>query len=234
MKTYIIHVSDAYDREIHMQKQLEGKNLNVVYITKGDKKDLSNSILVNYFRDYMAQVSADSSCAYKHLLVYHEILQNEDDIALILEDDIRFYSNYNLFPDVLDEMKKKKLKNFILSLEDSTLTYIPKSKRIKNTLIYREKKGRTSGAYLIDKEGAKNLLDFLKNEKTNLGIDLFHNLCIDRGVINMYWCHPAIFVQGSLDGTIKSYISSKRNGTTFRYISFKAQKIYKKLLYRFR
>lgn len=39
MKSYIIHVSDAYEREQHMKKQLKGKKLNSIFVTAGDMKD---------------------------------------------------------------------------------------------------------------------------------------------------------------------------------------------------
>ncbi|MFV0365727.1 MAG: hypothetical protein ACK5JS_04390 [Mangrovibacterium sp.] len=40
MKTYVIHVSDAYVRERYMQRQLEGKKLDIEYVLYGDKTQI--------------------------------------------------------------------------------------------------------------------------------------------------------------------------------------------------
>ncbi len=233
MKTYIIHVSDAYDRENHMQKQLKNKGLEINFINEGDIKELNTSLINEYFIDNMASLKSATSCAYKHIMAYKKISEGKDDLALVLEDDILFYSNYFIINGIIKELKERKIKNFILSLEDSNLKYIPKSERTKEVMVYPRKEGRLAGAYLIDKEGAKNILAYIKKEKTNLPIDWFHNLCVHNEVINMFWNHPAIAVQGSLDGSIKSLIDSKKYGI-LRIWSFRLQRVYKKLLYQLR
>ncbi len=233
MKTYVIHVSDAYDREKHMLNQLEGKDLDFSFITEGDKSDLNDAILNKYFKGKMSTVSNATSCAYKHLLAYDKISKGDDDIAMIVEDDIRFYSNFPMIKEILTEIEQRNIRNFMVSLEDSNLKYVPKSDRVKGKKIYQKNKGRLAGCYLMDKEGARNVLRYIEKEKTDLPIDWFHNVCANQNIINIFWSHPAIAVQGSLDGTIKSLIDSKKFGF-FRIISFKMQRIYKKLLYTLR
>ncbi len=76
MKTYIIHVSDAYERENFIKKEVQGKDLDVVMVTDGDKKDLKPQIIEKYFKKSLAKVSGATSCAYKHVLAYEYILQN--------------------------------------------------------------------------------------------------------------------------------------------------------------
>lgn len=233
MKIYVIHVSDAYERENHMHKQLKDKNNDVQFILEGDKKDLSQAVLDEYFVGDMKKVCNTTSCTYKHILAYKKVSEGPDDFVMILEDDIRFYSNYYDINSIIDEVKIKNLKNCIISLEDSNLKYVAKSDRIKGVKIYSKKKGRLAGAYLIDKAGATSILNCIRNEKIGLPIDWFHNLCVERGEINLFWSHPAIAVQGSLDGSIKSLLDSKKYGL-LRVISFNAQRFYKKLLYQMR
>ena len=233
MRTYVIHVSDAYDRKNHMQKQLKNKGLEINFITEGDIKELNASHINEYFIENMASLSSATSCAYKHIMAYKKISEGKDNLALVLEDDILFYANYFIIDEIIDELKERKIKNFMLSLEDSNLKYVPRSERVKGVMVYPRKKGRMTGAYLIDKEGARNILEYIKKEKTNLPLDWFHNLCIDNEVINMFWSHPAIAVQGSLDGSIKTLIDSKKYGI-LRIWSFRLQRLYKKLLYQLR
>ena len=106
----------------------------------------------------MSKISSTTSCAYKHFLAYERLAKSDENFAMIVEDDIRFYSNFNIIKDILIEIKTRNIKNFILSLEDSNLKYIPKSVRINGLNIYKKNKGRLAGCYLIDKEGAMNIL----------------------------------------------------------------------------
>ena len=154
MKTYIIHVSDAIEREKQIKDQLKGKNLEPVFICEGDMKDLSKEVLDRLFKGRMHKVDPMTSCGYKHILSYQKVVENDDEICLILEDDTYFYPDFNNnFEKLLSEIRSRKLDNFVLSIEDSTLKYIARSKREKGVLIYPESYGRTCGAYLIDKKG---------------------------------------------------------------------------------
>lgn len=234
MKVYIIHVSDHAEREVHIRKQIEGRDLSPVFINRGDIKDLTPSVMEKYFTGEMADVAAPASCAYKHILACAEINRQEDDLVMILEDDMFLYRNFSrIVKKILKEVENKKIQNFILSLEDSTLKYIPRSKRKKTQLVYRETRGRTTGAYLIDKKGAGSLLRALETEKMEKPIGWFHNKCVESGKINMFWSQPAVCCQGSFDGSMKSLISEKKL-TVFRPLTFRIQKIYKKFLYEMR
>lgn len=213
-----------------MQKQLAHKNLEGVFVTEGDKNDLSPAVLDRYFRGKMATVCNATSCAYKHILAYKKIAEGNDSIALVLEDDIRFYPNYPIIESLIRELKKRDIKNMMISIEDSNLKYIPKSQRIKGDYLYPKPKGRLAGAYLIDKQGARNLLKFIEHTKLDQPIDWFHNFSVSNGILKMFWSQPALAVQGSLDGTIKSLIDSKQYGW-MRTISFKIQRFYKIFLY---
>jgi len=234
MKTYVIHVSDAYARKAHIQNELDGKDLDITYITKGDKKDLTAEVLDEYFSEEMAAIKASTSCAYKHILAYQTIVAEKDHLVLILEDDIKFYKHFSILQKIVTELEIRKIENFMLSLEDSNLRYIPKSEREIGTLIYPKKTGRMAGAYLIDKKGAKSILQHIKKEKINIPIDWYHNLCVKNYAIKMYWSHPAIAFQSSLDGSMKSLIVNKNKYGIFAPVLFKIKKLYKHFLYQLR
>ena len=234
LKTYIIHVSDDYEREAHVKSQLEGKDLDTTFILEGDKKDLTEDVLSTYFTGNRKNVSNSTSCAYKHILAYEKIIENKDDFALVLEDDIVSYRGFskNLIKFV-NEIKKDDLKNFIISLEDSMLVYIKRSERIKNKFIYPKERGRYAGAYLIDYDAASNILQLIDEEKCAIPIDWYHDDCGKKGVLNIYWSQPTIAVQNSHIGSMATLLDKKTSGV-FRMLSFYAQKAYKRLLYNLR
>ncbi len=233
MKTYIIHVSDAYEREQHMQAQLKDKSLDVSFILDGDKNALTTVQINTYFKGRMASPLASTSCAMKHILACEESVKSGEELALVLEDDIRLYANFSKLEDIKHEIATRNLSNFMISLEDSDLRYVPRSQRKKNVLLYPQMEGRLAGAYLIDKKAAENMLNYIAKNKVDVPIDWFHTKCIREGLIQMYWSHPPLATQGSLDGSIESIIDKGKHGA-FRPYAYAMQKYYKKMLYFFR
>jgi GR25 family glycosyltransferase involved in LPS biosynthesis len=151
-----------------------------------------------------------------------------------LEDDIYFYTNFNKqIRRIEDEIKNLNITNFIISLEDSHLKYVKGSERLKDKYIYPKTRGRTTGAYLIDITSANNILSYLKSNKCSLHIGWFHNQCSENKVIQIYWCHPPVSTQGSINGRIKSLTGNNKVGY-FRIMAYNVQKIYKKILYSIR
>lgn len=229
MKTYVIHVSTAVERRAGIENELKGKNFDTSFILDGDINTLDKSRLNTFFTGKMREAKPSTSCSFKHILAYQEIVKEKHQIALILEDDIRFYSNIHLLNKILTEINHRDLSSFMVSLEDSRLKYIPRSKRKEGLYLYPEKSGRMTGAYLIDYEGAKRILAHLEKEKMNVPIDWFHNQCIEKNIIQMFWSQPTLAVQGSLEGSIKSLIGKVRFGF-LKVLSFRAQRTYKRLI----
>jgi glycosyl transferase family 25 len=205
------------------------------FIHDGDLETISQDILANVFGGKLASLSPAVSCAYKHILAYYEVLKsNQGDYSLILEDDIYLNENFcTSLNNILSELKQRKLENVIVSLEESSLKYVKGSERKKNVLLYKKSKGRMAGAYLIDTHSAKSMVTEIEQNKCNYPIDWFHNYCSDKGLIDIYWAHPPVSVQGSLNGKIKSLIDDKPVGK-IKIIKFMMSRFYKRLLYRIR
>lgn len=230
VKTYVIHVGSETKRRELVEKELDRTGFEATFIIDGDKSSLNQSRLDTFFSGKMKKAQAATSCAFKHILAYQDIVTNKYPFALILEDDIRFYSNVVLLHDILNEIQDRALQDFIVSLEDSRLKYIPKSKRQKERLLYVESSGRMTGAYLIDFAGAKKILEYINMNKMSVPIDWFHNECIQKNIIKMFWSQPTIAVQGSLEGSVKSMIGKVRLGA-LKVILFRLQRSYKRFIY---
>ena len=234
MKTYIIHVSDAYERKEHIAKQIANKNLSHQYITDGDMSTLNKTILNNYFAEKMHAVDPRTSCAYKHILAYKKIINSQDEYALILEDDITLSSEFEKnLQAINDEINNNNHSSFFISIEDSNLKYVEKSIRKPDVYLYPKSKGRLAGAYIIDYKTAESILNYIEKYKCDQPIDWFHNTMAKNKAFDIYWSHPTIACQGSLRGNLKSLIDGKSTGIA-RIAAFKIQKVYKKLLYNFR
>lgn len=233
MKTYIIHVKTAYDREKHMMNQLQSKKIvDYEFVVEGDISDISERELKRLFTS--EEVTSTESCSYKHYLTYKKIIEEKQKYALVLEDDIYLENNFNkVLSKIENEIKESQIKNFFISLEDSNLKYVKRSQREKGKYLYPNNSGRLAGAYIISFESALNIVKEMEENKCHMPIDWYHNYCSDKDLINIYWSHPTIAIQGSLMGKIKSLIVEKKYGD-LRVLSFHLQRAYKKIIYFFR
>ena len=234
MKTFIINVSSNEFRRNHMLSVVSAHKCirDYHFIHEGDVDNISQEIQVKYFGGELSELRPVVSCAYKHILAYYEISKlHSDECALILEDDIFLYDNFCfLLREILEEIAHKKMKNFLISLEESNLKYVRKSERKEDSLLYKKPIGRMAGAYLMDTICAQALINEIENNKCNLAIDWFHNYCAAKGLFDIYWAHPPIAIQGSLNGKIKSLIDDKPIGR-IKIMKFNISKIYKRILY---
>lgn len=237
MKIFIINVSSNEFRRKHMLNLISQHSCinDHLFILDGDLETITKDTLVKYFGGELNTLSPAVSCAYKHILAYTKLINlKESEYALILEDDIFLYNNFCANMDkIIDEIEQRKLGNFIISLEESNLKYVNGSEREKDKLIYKKLNGRMAGAYLIDKKSAKTMLIEIEQNKCNLPIDWFHNYCSNIGLLDIYWAHPAIAIQGSLNGKMKSLIDNKSFGL-YKTWKFNINKLYKTFLYRMR
>jgi len=229
-QAHIIHVKGAHARKEHLDNLLSKyPYLKPSFTEFGNINDLSPDILDQFFTGFMYQPSAFVSCAYKHILSLEKLVTSNENWALILEDDISFYKNFDVvFHKIEKEIATKEIANTIISLEDSLPKYIPRSKRIKGEVLYPAQRPRLAGAYLIDKHAAKSILDYIALNKCHQTWDWFCQHCIENKIIQCYWSQPAIACQGSLSGSLPSLIDNKKTGT-FRSLNFLMQRNIKKL-----
>lgn len=235
LKTYIVHVAAFTERRQQLDKHLAANPfLDPHFILEGDIADLNPEILDRYFKGRMHSQSAGASCVYKHLRAFENLSEQDDDIALILEDDIHLNKNFSKqLKRILAEAKARNLEGFIISLDDSILRYVPGSERRKGQLLYKKQADRFAGCYLMDKKAARAMLEECYEHKIGTPVDHYQSYCAQKGLIDIYWAHPTIAVQGSLMGSFQSELGKKRLGK-MNVLSFKIQRMYKRLLYRLR
>lgn len=234
MKTYVVHVSSAHLRKKILLDELTDKQLDTTFVIEGDKTDLTPELINTYFKELMNNVSGATSCAYKHLLIAQKIADGDDQYALVLEDDIFFYDNFNQqLSKIVEEIEHRNLTNFIISIEDSILKYVERSQRKQNQHLYKKAKGRLAGAYIMDQKAARAILQKVAEEKMGIPIDWFHNLCESDGLLNIYWAQPTICCQRSHNGTMPSLID-KKEYNWWKRIKFLIHKKYKEILYTLR
>lgn len=226
---YVVHALKGYElHEQRIKKLFTDHNLSFEFVTEGDPSYFTKLDLDYYFtRQFQDRIRQGTlSCTLNHIFCLHKVVQNKNKYALIFENDPFFIG------DFLKKMQKIAIEaetlkpGFIISLENTTLKFPSIWQTKKGKLLYRAKRNRCAGAYMIDYKAAKDSICSLKNNKCNDVIDWWQNRLVERNIVQMYWAHPPVIEQGSHNGLFSSTISTKEKSTK-RRISWALQKFYK-------
>jgi glycosyl transferase, family 25 len=225
---YVIHATKGYElHEDRINKLFHEKKLEFEFVIDG-YTGLNKDIQDKYFStDIDTKISKGViSCTLNHILAYEKIVKNKNRYALVFENDPFFLGNFHKKLERISGEIDKLEKGFIISLENTNLKFPSYWATKKGKFLYQAKTERGAGAYIIDLEGAKKILDDVQKNKCNTVIDWWHNSLVQKGVIKIFWAHPPLVEQGSHNGFLSSTISSKPKSLSRRF-KWNTQKFYK-------
>ena len=230
----VIHVKGNQERKAFIHKQLDKLGMPYHFILDGNMEDLTNDILDKFFRGDMHGQYPRTSCAYKHILAMQYIIDTHLDGALIVEDDLLIYSNFNENFEKSIEECEAYYKNipFIANYEESSLLLVPRSQRRKGTILYPAQRDRYAGCYYINHLAAKAILKYIDEKGSDTTSDLLHTKLLKQGIIHYFWSHPCLACQCSCDGTMPTMIPTRPR--PFKRLKWLYKRLYKHLLYFFR
>ena len=235
MKALVIHAAKLKERGEHMDRMLHNMGIDYEFVKEADLDQLDEGTLCKYFikgHEMAQHMLPRYSCATKHFLACEYIVKNDMEGALVLEDDIVLHDDFMPFyQKSIDEFRQRfKNQPAMISYEDSSLQFVPRSQRKKGLLLYPGKKDRMAGAYYMSRTCAETILqDLATNKCPTTDADTYHYHLLLQGTIQYLWCQPALATQGSFTGAFRSSLSSKKD----RMIVFRwwFKKNYKRLLY---
>lgn len=176
MPIYYINLDRSKDRDEFIKTQLSLYNINATRINAidGSKLNLNegtinlyDSIEINYINKYKNNSLSELGCTLSHIKAIYNAYINNDDIALIIEDDASFVL-YPYWPLDLNSIIKKAPYDWtIISIfgYDCTLNNI-KGDFLPFTL---EKPCYSTVSYIINKKGMLNVLyDIINHNIINL------------------------------------------------------------------
>lgn len=195
---FVLHVRVGYaDRELCIYEMMRRRNISFTFVLDGDVSDLTDSVLDKYFVGCMHQRNATTSCAMKHIIACENIVDRNLDGALVLEDNVMLYDNFeNVYEACMSELKSRNLERAIISFEDSALKFVPRSERKSGQYLYKKNSDRFAGALYYSYDAAKMIVDYVASYHCNLPIALLHTELTRMSMLNYYWCHPCIATQG--------------------------------------
>ena len=233
----VIHAKHLTERMQHMQRQLQDWQGDVVYIQDYDKSELSDEIVQTFFKAgcELDNKSGATSCAMKHLLSCKYIVDHQLEGALILEDDIVLRPGFQEdFEKTLEEYRHNYAEQPVLiSYEDSSLQFIPRSRRVKDQWLYEAPHGRVrfNGALFISQKAARAIWDDVTTNKCDIAVDHYYMHLYGKGLVQFLWCEPCLATQGSFSGT---FVSSMGQIRSMEGLRWKLKYAYKRFVYWFR
>ena len=231
---YIVHGITGYEeREKYLNSILRNLDLDFRFVTESTDKDLNERWISQYFTPNVREVLTNGKifCTLVHILCYEMILKSNKRYAIIFENDVCFLGNFvKDIKNIIQEANSLH-SGFLISLENSTLRFPSLKETKKGKFLYPAETGRCAGAYIVDREAVKNMLNSLKTTKCYQEIDWWHNGLINEGIVKMYWAHPPLIEQGSFNGKYTSSIATRADGW-IRGFRWKFQKFYKRYVYR--
>ncbi|MBE6339725.1 MAG: lipooligosaccharide biosynthesis protein LpsA [Bacteroidales bacterium] len=210
MRAIVIHARSLTEREKHIRQQLKDWSGDVTFMSDVDKDEITEDILAKYFKPACELYckSGQASCAVKHLMALQYIIDNELEGALVLEDDIVLHTNFvSNFMYTMEEYRNRYVdKPVIISYEDSSLQFVPHSRRIRGQWLYEGPTNRVrfNGALYINNLAARVILAEVMENKCDRAIDHFYVKLHKMGLLTILWCEPALATQGSFNGKFLS------------------------------
>lgn len=164
--SYIINLDDAKTRYSHIKPYVDSVGFNVERISAVRGDSLSEEYLASVIDEskYSLYVSAEPKlgtvgCYLSHLDAWKRFLESNYEFAVIFEDDVSF--DPNLLKETIERLVEKKNLWDVVTFEIShnglpiTIETLPNG---QNLSVYLTEISHT-GAYIINRESAKNLLE---------------------------------------------------------------------------
>lgn len=228
-KVLIIHWKKLVER----RKYIENVFSECVWIDSLDRDIIDDDLINNYYdydnpelwyhrtkglyKDFInfRNLKKSEICnSISHILALDYIIENEINLSLILEDDVRLFENFYLaFNDNLNRTPKDFDLIFIGSGHYKELLDNQGCENDKSPIklvshdIYekiRNPKTRTVDAYIIKNSAAKKLRKII--DKISLPYDFDLSYFIKMLNLKVYWWDPGLVYQGSMGGNYNSSI----------------------------
>ncbi len=164
MKIYIVNLEKDVERKASIKAQLDDLNLDYEFISAVYGKNLTQEEISRLSPDFEKTrlTLPELGCALSHLKVYKKIIENNDSIALILEDDVKINSDIKKYLDLIAHYYNSNKPEIILL--GRVNEYIESFKKQLDNTYSLVNVIDSVGAYgyCINQKAAEKLLEFLQ------------------------------------------------------------------------
>lgn len=210
IKTFVVNLDYRTDRWEKMSQKEELKTLNYQRFSAVDGKKLQSTCQLQQIfenNDYNMRRGM-VGCFMSHVKLYCDLIYDDDaDAYLLLEDDVDFVADFKTkYLHLLSQLKNKEWSICFLghhlrdlSLKDTFYNdkLLPTIEKVNVYQSFVMSLGGTTG-YLISKQGAKDLLDFLNVTGATNGIDTVLQKSADT--LSVYYPTPLLIMSECFRG----------------------------------
>ncbi len=222
MITYIINMKKDEGRLLHMQKAMTSYNMKYERVDAVNGRALPKNEVLSFgpHKRYKTWSLGALGCFISHRLAWQKIAQYDDEWGLVLEDDMRFASDFKKYISDIDILPKDA---DIIRLEASpNRLKLRKKRSFKDRNIYKVLSSSwCAGGYIINKRTAQALVKVPSEEWDCADYFLFDkNTSEISKKLNIYQVVSAICVQekylnNDVDDIFKSNIEPDGNHKTY-------------------
>jgi GR25 family glycosyltransferase involved in LPS biosynthesis len=227
IKSYVLHCKTLHERKKYMQSMIDKHQMDCTWITDHDAPELNDEIKKIYYKVDQEEASrraaelwkstherplgnGEISIAIKHTIAMEMIASNDDEFALVLEDDCLFCENFN---EAFQFYLSSTPLNWDIIHVGNGYGMKPENYRSSHDGIsyhMNHPSSRCAEAILIKKSAAQKIIKTMKPFLMAADWELAYQYYIND--LNVYWWEPALVTQGSHLGVFKSSLEAERKG----------------------
>lgn len=178
--------------------------------------------------------SACASTVLKHLECQRRLLHSGYQMALVLEDDAVFLSNFRQRLSELILITEHLVPGWLVFLGGAD-SQLDNRFLVSSDMTLIEKPISTAEAYLIDRAGCERRLEWFKKHKITRPAD--HQLKHTDQLIGVthYWVNKPMCTQGSISGVFKTTLDYSRAKHSLMFLRwrYKIRRLFRQHLHRF-
>lgn len=164
MKIYIVNLEKDVERKASIKAQLDDLNLDYEFISAVYGKNLSQEEISRLSPDFekTSLTLPELGCALSHINIYKRIVENNDSVALILEDDIKINRDIiDIIKYISENNNSNKANVIILGKVNEYIDHFKKRINKKYSIATAIDSSGTY-CYCVNTLAAKKLLQFLQ------------------------------------------------------------------------
>jgi GR25 family glycosyltransferase involved in LPS biosynthesis len=199
--TYVAHCKRLVERKPRIAHQLKTFGLNTVWVEEFDPPEIPDAIwLERVVNDRLSE--GEVSIYLKHEQIYRTIAKSGATLALVLEDDAIFASDFGeRFPSLLERLPDDCDMAFLAS---SIYLPLPEAACADEREFLPIERSRTTVARLVSSQCARDIAKRLDGAAIEISNDLTLDRLIGELDLKTYWLRDPLFVQGSETGVFPS------------------------------
>lgn len=208
IRFYVLHVKKGYeDRQACIIDQFAQLGLDFEWVLDHDTHELTPAVLeaCGYHGDLPPEAI---SCSMKHIAAWARIAAGSETGGLVLEDDALFDQKHfeNVIEASLRELDRDWGGRGCICFGNGCAMFVPWTKRKKGRRLYRADVVRATDSYWIDRQTARQRLDWIRENGFSLPADHLINTIDTQLGIPILWAEPTVVTQGSHTGLFASSI----------------------------